>query len=465
MSLSNYRADSSDGKSAAGRRVERRGKALIVTYGGGHASLMAPVAQELIRRDRIELTVVGLTIAAPVYRRFAVPTNGFAEYVRPGLDDDAVELGRTMLSDVGGVDERESAAYLGLSMRDLIGEFGLEEAWSRYRTYGRHAFLPRETVRRIISGEAPTVVVATNSPRAERAAIVEANLLSIDTLMVPDLFESAEWVAYGPYEAKYYAVMCDLTANNLVRDHGVSRSRIIVTGQPAFDKQFVPSVADCRTHVRDLLGHDPSPFCLVATGFDYPDQRTFQKGLPKPTSEYSRSVLSRLIELLPSLPDLRFVVKPHPSESEDQYRSILRNCPRFEVAPSGSNINMLLRASLAMVATCHTTTILDAASLGVPVMIISDNTNLRSLFGELEAIPTIRGDSDIADALKALIAEGPGIGRQRNARTRLAAWNRGAIERVAAVIEAIAAGDPGALGVRSSGLGGRTRTAWSLDGR
>jgi hypothetical protein len=84
--------------------------------------------------------------------------------------------GSSLMQGLGGpvADPQETVAYLGLSMADLIADVGPEEAELAYRQFGRQAFLPVRTLDRILRQVAPDLVVCTNSPRAERAAVLAA---------------------------------------------------------------------------------------------------------------------------------------------------------------------------------------------------------------------------------------------------------------------------------------------------
>lgn len=346
--------------------MSQRPRVMAVTYGGGHAAAVAPVLARLA--PDMDVIALGLTTAGPVYARHGVGSRGFAAY--PGPDDAHVQaLGTRLLGDVAGttsaVSPDESRAYLGSCMADLIDAVGDSEAWERYRVRGRHAFEPERTLRRILSQEQPDLVVTTNSPKSERAAIRAARALGIDTVMIPDMFCHPSWEMYVPFEADHFAVISSLAVRNLAEFHGVDPSRVSVTGQPAFDKQHVPDRATALSYVREQIGAAVSGgYLLVTTSPDVPDATWPGQG-SRDAELAVRGLLARTAD------DTVLVIKPHPSESREQWEALIAGHPRVIVAPAGADINQLLRAADGLVAASPTTAVIDALSLDVPTLVCS----------------------------------------------------------------------------------------------
>src|SRR5262245_36054585 len=170
-------------------------KALFVTYGGGHVNMVIPTVRELERRGGWDVSVLGLTTARLALRAAGISAFGFADLVAAG-DVDVLTLGRELLAGNHaadkGVEERESIAYLGLCYADLRERLGPGEAARLYAERGRQGFLPIGPLRGLLEREAPDVVVATSSPRAERAALLAARELGIPAVLMIDLF-GLEW--------------------------------------------------------------------------------------------------------------------------------------------------------------------------------------------------------------------------------------------------------------------------------
>ncbi|MDB5861725.1 MAG: hypothetical protein JWQ76_5414 [Ramlibacter sp.] len=231
-------------------------KVLFVCYGSGHVRMVLPLAQVLQASGRAQVQVLGLTTAAAAVRDAGLPLLQFKDFVQAG-DDAALARGRELtatLTDV--VDPAETAAYLGLSYADLEAEVGAEEAAARYARDGRQAFLPRRTLTRVLRQVKPDLVVATNSPRAERAAIEAAGALGIPAVCVVDLFaiDEVRWIAQPGYARR----VCVL--NEAVRAFLVAAGRqpeeIVATGNPAFDALHAPELARQGAALRTARGWD-----------------------------------------------------------------------------------------------------------------------------------------------------------------------------------------------------------------
>jgi hypothetical protein len=205
--------------------------------------MVLPLAQALHASGRAQVQVLGLTTAAGDVRQAGLPLLQFKDFIRPG-DEAALARGRALTATLTNVvDPEETAAYLGLSYADLEAEVGPQEAGARYARDGRQAFLPRRTLTRILQRLQPDLLVATNSPRAERAAIEAARALDIPAVCVVDLFaiDEVRWLAQPGYADR----VCVL--NEAVRDFLLAAGRqpdeIVATGNPAFDALQAPGLA------------------------------------------------------------------------------------------------------------------------------------------------------------------------------------------------------------------------------
>ena len=173
--------------------------------------MLIPVALALAASGIARPVVLALTTAARTARAAGLEVVQFKDFVEP-TDAQALQHGRRLMAGLKTpvVDADETTAYLGLSFSDLVAESGLQEAELRYSDLGRQAFLPLATLDRIIKKIKPSLVVATNSPRAERAAIVAAQQLHIPAVCVVDLFaiDEVKWLR-GRGEAR---LKCGLVA-------------------------------------------------------------------------------------------------------------------------------------------------------------------------------------------------------------------------------------------------------------
>ncbi|NPC56213.1 UDP-glycosyltransferase [Caenimonas soli] len=224
---------------------------LFVAYGSGHIKMVVPVAKALAMQGEVRPLVLALTTAAAVARAAGLEVVQFKDFVT-AADGAALELGRAMMRDMSGpiADPDDTVAYLGLSMSDLIDTLGADAARASYAKFGRQAFLPRRTVERILRQVGPALLVATNSPRAERAAIEAAGSLGIPSVCMVDLFciDEVKWIGKPGYADR----VCVL--NESVREFLIGAGRLAteveVTGNPGFDALRAPAMAALGAQIR-----------------------------------------------------------------------------------------------------------------------------------------------------------------------------------------------------------------------
>lgn len=241
-------------------------KVLFVAYGSGHINMLIPVAQALQSSGRARAVVLALTTAAPVAQAAGLDVYQFKDFVLPG-DEAALAVGRQLVQGLHTpmLDEDESAAYLGLSYADLVDSVGAAAAQADYALRGRQAFLPVRTLGRVIDRLRPDVVVATNSPRAERAAVVAARHSGIPAICVVDLFaiDEVQWIGAPDYADR----VCVLNA--VVRDFLVAAGRlpeqVVVTGNPSFDALNTPQMIEAGRALKAAQGWEDKTVILWPT--------------------------------------------------------------------------------------------------------------------------------------------------------------------------------------------------------
>jgi hypothetical protein len=229
-------------------------KVLFVTYGSGHVRMVVPVASTLAAGGLAQVQVLALTTAAPVAREAGLDVLQFKDFVTAD-DTDALAQGQRLMAGMAGpiADSEETAAYLGLCWRDLVHEVGQQEAERRYAKDGRQAFLPLRTLRRIVSRVAPSLVVATNAPRAERAAIMVARERGLPSVCMVDLFCMDEaWI----WRRGYADRICVLNepVRQFLAAEGRGLDELIVTGNPAFDALADPANAAAGRQLHEARG-------------------------------------------------------------------------------------------------------------------------------------------------------------------------------------------------------------------
>lgn len=313
-------------------------KILAVTYGGGHAALVAPVVKEL-RCIGHEVTVLGLTTAASYLKEQGINSIGFNDLLEPS-NREAYEMGCRLsqaLGRGGPISKEETIAYLGLSYQDLIGRVGEEAAASEYSEKGRQAFLPIGVMKRAIDRFNPDVMFATNSPRAEQAAILAAGECGIPSVCAVDLFalQEVQWIGKPGYATR----VCVL--NEAVRAMFLARGRcedeIVVTGNPAFDRLHLAEVRTEGARLRHERGWDDGLVTLLWASQVEPEQHPFAPRQGNPA--LPRKIEAVLRRFVQETPGFRLVVRYHPSEKVEfvEQRGVI-------FSPSAENLHALLHA-------------------------------------------------------------------------------------------------------------------------
>ncbi len=286
-------------------------KVLFVCYGSGHVRMVVPVAHALQAAGLAQVQVLGLTTAARVVRAAGLPLLQFKDFLLPG-DEAALALGQELLADMGAVqDPAESAAYLGLCFAELQAEVGPQEARARYARLGRQAFLPVNTLRRILQVVQPDLLVVTNSPRAERAAVLAAASIGLPSVCIVDLFaiDEVRWIGAPDYAQR----VCVL--NEEVKQFLISAGRkpeqVVVTGNPAFDVLQGPHPVRAGRELRHSQGWDDKRVLLWPSQTEpavHPfDGRPGDPSLPE-------QVLAQLVAWVQDHADAVLCVRPRAGE-------------------------------------------------------------------------------------------------------------------------------------------------------
>jgi len=281
-------------------------KVFLTSYGGAHAVAVLPVWHELKRRGH-DPFFFALTTAKAMAERSGVQCATPADYV--DLSDAQIRGWGEKLADrhhtAGkGISRDESIAYLGVSFRDLARDIGEEAAWERYHRDGLWCFTPVYFLEDVLRRERPDVVVATTSPRMERAALRAAYRLGIPSLCMVELFGIQEepWIS-RPDNGDFAAISRQRTGDNLAAA-GRDRATIVLTGSPMFDQLADPTLTAAGRRWRQERG----------VGID--DRLVFWAEQPEPTQpDLPRRVRTHLSQVCRQR-GWRLVVRLHPSSTD-----------------------------------------------------------------------------------------------------------------------------------------------------
>ncbi len=338
---------------------------LFVTYGGGHAHMVYPVVHALRRTEsyasgKLGIHVLGLPAAKHTLQANGVECFGFADYLDPKKDADAIEWGKELAkthhSPTIGVDLEDSIAYLGLCYKDLVTRLGEQEAARLFKSKVRHAFYPLTIMERIFDDIKPDMVITSNSPRSEAAAIETANKRGIENLIMTDLFTG---LGDYPLKAKSITFINTFAKNKFVQDGLVdeSISQCYYTGNPAFDKILeIPKTKDAawmQAHFPNAAGrqtvlHADMP-AYWHSGKKCSHNKTEAEIIEELDACYKASLQAGAY----------YLIRPHPSQDRAFYARWLENKKDASLAAE-CNLHELLRNIDVLIA--RTTTVgLEAA--------------------------------------------------------------------------------------------------------
>lgn len=216
----------------------------FASYGGAHVAAIIPVYREMVRRGHT-CQFLALTTAGEVARRAGIPHCRPIDYISTqstNISEWGARLAERHHTEGKGLLLEESIAYLGVSFRDLAMDLGMEGAWARYAAQGLNAFCPVYFMREVLNKERPCVVVATTSPRMEKATLRAAYQLGIPSLCMVELFGLMEelWLS-RPDNGHVLAVSRPEVIDRLAAA-GRERSDIFLTGSPMFDQLADPTL-------------------------------------------------------------------------------------------------------------------------------------------------------------------------------------------------------------------------------
>ena len=379
-----------------------------MTYGGGHAPMIIPIVRELRNDPSISVECIALTTAGPRFSREGLPYRGFKDFISAD-DQDALACGLNLVrehhSADSGIDTQEAVAYLGLSYQDLVTRLGPETAATEWQDKGRHAFLPLTVIARIFDKVQPDVVIATNSPRAERAALMVANQRGIPTVALTDLFGIGQ---FYPIEAQHICVFSEIAIEHMLREGvTVPRGAFRVLGNPAFDAALdLRGPIDSERRANLLPGVPATSKALLWV--DMPAYWNLDKGFLHVRSD--ADVVRDLDDLLAATQacDSWLLVRPHPSQHAEVHQTWVRQRGvGARVMFVGDLPLYPLLNSVNAVATYTSTVGVEALLMNRPVLQLKFHEGRSDMpLGELGLAWEVNDRADLPKQLSAVLTDG-----------------------------------------------------------
>lgn len=375
-----------DGVCGDGVMTMDQPRVMFVTYGAGHADIVAHLlpalaAQGLPKPVVLALTTASLRLAhsACTLRRCAdyLPMQGYEQATARGGD-----LARGLWSEGSDVSWGETCAYLGVSMCDLEVEEGRDQAQKSYKDMGRKAFCPVRFMERVLERECPDIIVTTCHVRMERAAVIAARNLGIRSVRIEDLLG---YSLLGPYpygklgrlipDAEWpdMAVVMNAAVKEIVVRNGFPAHRIAPLGQPVFSEWKAQFFSTKPTKLfAGIAG--PKPVVTYMT---------------TPQENILRAHSKTWIALARRRPDINFVIKLHPSTAEPIYRQ--------HYGPFPDNLRVLSKEPALNVVKASDLVVLFRSTVGMLCLLTATPMIVWDTTGDEELLPYVTsGAAEIA---------------------------------------------------------------------
>lgn len=325
------------------------GSILFVAYGGGHVAMLAPVFKALLDAGR-PAVFLALTTAAAYMETLGLPYIGYRSL--PGaIEPSVLAYGEKLAQGLpagGSVSKEETIAYLGLNYRELVAKYGEVGASDRYENQGRQAFLPVALFERWFSEIRPAVVIASNSPRSEQAALLAAGRLGISSVCTVDIFglQEIKWIGLPGY-ADRVCVLNEQVRQMFV-EYGRGKEEVVVTGNPVFEELLDPEIQEAGERFRSMRGWGRDEVVILWASQVEPEKHPFadRKGDPS----LPRRIEAALRKFVAENAGFHLVIRYHPSERVD----FENGQARVHFSPCHEKLAVLLHAIDLTVVTAST---------------------------------------------------------------------------------------------------------------
>lgn len=344
-------------------------------YGGGHVNMLLPIIQKA-QLEGYKTTVLGLTTAHKTLSQYNISYIGFKDLLQYEDDPNYIlALGGKLTQGKTHPDipQLETDAYHGLSYRDLLLQYGEEEAEEIYAKKNRIAFYPLYTLTKLLRNIQPDCVISTNSPRAERASVVAASSLGIKSLCIVDLFPTiaVQWLKQ-PEFATYICVLHPMV-KNFILEKGGQDEHIKVTGNTAFDSLSLEPDPRIMKDIKQRHSLTDNQKVILWASQPEPEYYPYTDSYGNPN--LPRQVDKHLIDLLEEHTDWHVIIRPHPSEQVDLSKYNMLS--RVSISDNKDHLHTLLHICDVIV-TFSSTVGLEAKLIGKPVISIMQSVHASS---------------------------------------------------------------------------------------
>jgi glycosyltransferase involved in cell wall biosynthesis len=200
--------------------------------------------------------------------------------------------------------------------------------------------------------------------------------------------------SYGHGECRKMAIFGDAVKEMMMAE-GISSDRMVVTGNPKFDRVFSFRNLNSKKAICEKLGISINGDLIVLVTQDLVETRNW-------TGEQRKNFVLAIIQAVALLPNAELVIKLHPLEKEEDYRELVEGLTFPPIICKNISLPELLSAS-SLVINIASTAGLEAMAMGKPVVIVNlFNDNEPNLFKDSGALFALSKD-DILPAISNLL--------------------------------------------------------------
>ncbi len=352
--------------------------ALFVAYGGGHISMVLPVMTQLkLLMPDLQCVLLAMTTGYAKAVAAGAKPLGYKDLLHLADAAKAEHWGRKLWAGNTSPDvsEVESIAYLGINYLDLIEQHGEAGAAAIYAKHGRYGFKPLHFMQRFFDVIAPDIVVTTNSPRSERAALEVAIQRGIPSLGMVDLFGQDDDTYIDQVSKPDWTCVISESIKQRLVSHGFPAGGVEVTGNPAFDGLFTSaSRAQALAFMNRNGWEGLSP--ILWAGQVEPTLGAVTAG--GNGLNFAIGVESILRDYVATRKQVALVVRYHPSQWHAFPRLQVQERVYFSV-PSSEPVHPLILAAKAVVVQ-NSTVGLEAAVAGKSVVSLEHSPTVQTTF-------------------------------------------------------------------------------------
>ncbi|MEG1506142.1 MAG: CDP-glycerol glycerophosphotransferase family protein [Bacilli bacterium] len=226
-------------------------KIFMISYGGGHSKILIEVYKKIKSEEpKCEIVYLAMTTSKRDLIKEKINFKTLENYIH--ILGENIEQ-KNLTAEFGieyvfndYVSKKEHDLYNNICLNELLKKYNIVYLKKLLSKYGRRIYLPLDSMQNIIKYEKPDLIITTNAPRFERAALIVGDKLNVPTLSIEDLYGDPNEADmeidlelnetyYSKTFGKYICVIDEFAKNN-IENQLTNKSKVFVTGNPNFDK-------------------------------------------------------------------------------------------------------------------------------------------------------------------------------------------------------------------------------------